>query len=50
MDDPDSGKKELETPDIIVCDLGMLDWLELANGTVVVDYKYIRELQRKYGG
>jgi hypothetical protein len=50
MDDDDNVQKEFGQPDIIVCDLGILDWLELASGTVLVDYKYIIELQRKCGG
>ena len=50
MDDVDNLHKELEKPDIIVCDLGELDWLELESDMVLVDYKYIMELQRKCGG
>ncbi len=50
MDNVDYKQKVLEAPNIIVCDLGIYDWLELADGTLLVDYKYIRELQRKYGG
>lgn len=36
-----------EKPTIIVCDLEIFDWLELANGTVLVDYKYLMEQQIK---
>ncbi len=50
MNDVDDKKIELETPNIIVCSLDVLDWLILANGTVLVDYNYILELQRICGG
>lgn len=51
MNDVDDKKIELETtPNIIVCSLGVLDWLVLANGTILVDYNYILELQRICGG
>lgn len=32
---------------IIVCDLGELDWVEFVDGTVLIDYRYISELQKK---
>lgn len=43
-------KKELVKTKIIVCDLGELDWIEFANGTVFVDYRYIIELEKKHAG
>jgi hypothetical protein len=50
MNDVDNKYAEKEKPIIIVCDLGMFDWVELADGIVLVDYRYIGELQRKYEG
>lgn len=43
-------KQESEIIRIIVCDLGELDWIEFANGIVLVDYRYIAELERKHAG
>jgi hypothetical protein len=50
MDNMDSEQEALATPDILVCDLGSIDWLQLTDGTVLVDYKYIMELAKKCGG
>lgn len=40
-------KDTSERPTIIVCDLKIFDWLELSDGTVLVDYQYLMELQKK---
>lgn len=50
MKDVDNEYAETEKPKITVCDLGMFDWLELADGMVLVDYLYLWELLRKYEG
>lgn len=42
--------KTSERPVVVVCDLGVFEWLELPDGIVLVDYRYLMELQKKHGG
>lgn len=47
MDDIDNKNETVNTQKIIVCDLGIFDWLKLDDGTMLVDYGYIMELQKE---
>lgn len=42
----DVGKiKKRTLPRIIVCDLEKLDWIKFVDGTIFIDYHYLKELQ-----
>lgn len=42
-------QKQEETQRIFVCDLEIFYWLELADGTILVDFKYLGEMQKQCG-
>lgn len=42
-------KKQEETQRVIVCNLEIFCWLELADGIILVDFKYFEELQKQCG-
>ncbi len=48
MNDVDNREKDLEMPRIVVCDLDGQDWLKIKDDTILVDYQYVRKIERNH--
>lgn len=46
MNDVDKREKDLDTPRIVVCDLGELDWLKIKDDTILVNHRYVRRIEK----